>query len=819
MRSAIEGWLDLMRKAVQYGVDHQLIRGEEVRKSTLSWADIPHPDELFPAPIDKACHELRVTQFIKARRSPEPYEDVVAKIADWDCILAEGDKRLGRQSARIYGKAMGKAGLLARVDILQDVVNENAVKWAAKYTNKMVTLITDETKAALRKVIASGIKEGRSIYDIGRQVRPLVGLNERQAMAVVHLRQRLIDKGVPLDTVMRRVERYSAKQLRYRGEMIARTETQRAIAAGTLKGYQQGDVEVVLFEAASDACPVCSKYDGQKFRIGAQPKSLKSAQYRIPVHPNCRCTWIPQLPLKIPKPEKPPEAVPFERASLKERGERLKPIRNLMGSTSPVLCEDRITGKKYVVKHGASPEHAKNELLTNIFYKELGVPVPESYAVEINGRFALATEFKEGKLYNRLRGEDLAKAKEALRKNFVADAWLGNWDVIGLEGDNIIVGNDGAVYRIDNGGGLLFRAQGARKDFGRVVNELTTMANPSVNPSAAAVFRDIPRDEIRAQVDRLAAVMTNDKIDSIVRKVREEAGLGARDALKVRALLAERRDWLVKEITEAPTLRYVGHMDVPFEAMRPEEIEEVNKMTAQLYATTAREHLVARENRIKLSELGEKYKQLSKGTFDWTNGLITGARHLELLRDMARHSVHKDITKVHRGLSFKTRAEYENFKSKFLGQDWHVFERIQGFTTKPGVAEGFASFETHGAIFELKAPRGVTGFDVAPYSSFSGEAEILVSDKIRYRISSVREEGDRLLIELEDVTMSKRMSKADEEPALDLELWPFLSETRCERIWKKRARYLRKEFGYTEDEIRRDRERLIRAMAIARGEG
>jgi len=63
------------------------------------------------------------------------------------------------------------------------------------------------------------------------------------------------------------------------------------------------------------------------------------------------------------------------------------------------------------------------------------------------------------------------------------------------------------------------------------------------------------------------------------------------------------------------------------------------------------------------------------------------------------------------------------------------------------------------------------------------------------------------------------MSKADEEPALDLERWPFLSETRCERIWKKRAGYLREEFGCTEEEIRQDRERIIRAMAEAREKG
>jgi len=50
-----------------------------------------------------------------------------------------------------------------------------------------------------------------------------------------------------------------------------------------------------------------------------------------------------------------------------------------------------------------------------------------------------------------------------LQKDFAADALLSNWDVIGVTADNI-VGNDGKVYRVDNGGALEFRAQGL-KDF------------------------------------------------------------------------------------------------------------------------------------------------------------------------------------------------------------------------------------------------------------------------------------------------------------------------------------------------------------------
>lgn len=43
------------------------------------------------------------------------------------------------------------------------------------------------------------------------------------------------------------------------------------------------------------------------------------------------------------------------------------------------------------------------------------------------------------------------------------DAMLGNWDVIGMAADNILVDKDGKPWRIDNGGSLSFRAQGGKK--------------------------------------------------------------------------------------------------------------------------------------------------------------------------------------------------------------------------------------------------------------------------------------------------------------------------------------------------------------------
>ena len=74
-------------------------------------------------------------------------------------------------------------------------------------------------------------------------------------------------------------------------------------------------------------------------------------------------------------------------------------------------------------------------------------------------------------------------------ESFIVDAWLGNWDVVGLEYDNLLVQGDKAV-RIDTGGALRYRAQGGLKneDFGTNVPEIQVMRESVRNAEAASVF-------------------------------------------------------------------------------------------------------------------------------------------------------------------------------------------------------------------------------------------------------------------------------------------------------------------------------------------
>lgn len=215
-------------------------------------------------------------------------------------------------------------------------------------------------------------------------------------------------------------------------------------------------------------------------------------------------------------------------------------VRTLPGTTSPELWKDNATGKQWVVKSSTSLAHLENEARTDGIYRAAGVPVPFSTMMEDhNGKRVKVAEFLEGgqtlKAYLATADAfDRAAILGDIQDNFVADALLGNWDVAGLTLDNILVVN-GKAWRIDNGSGLTYRAQGAKKTADWLtpeVRELKTLLDAKQNPQTAEVFRGVTPSMVHQQI----ADLVN----------RREAILDAAGA--DRALVASRLDWLEKQL-------------------------------------------------------------------------------------------------------------------------------------------------------------------------------------------------------------------------------------------------------------------------------
>lgn len=207
------------------------------------------------------------------------------------------------------------------------------------------------------------------------------------------------------------------------------------------------------------------------------------------------------------------------------------------GSNPGGLFKSKTTGESWYIKFPQSTEHARNEALAADLYQQAGVKVPEVKLVYDRGRVGVASKIIDGLEQN---GAMLAQAKGAY-DGFAVDAWLANWDVVGLNFDNMLIKN-GMAYRVDTGGALLFRAQGMPKGaaFGNIVEEWNTFRTVS-NFTTTQVFKDISEKKLIASANKVLKI--SDKA------IRDTVRLYGFDT-DLATLLIERKRWIKAEVAK-----------------------------------------------------------------------------------------------------------------------------------------------------------------------------------------------------------------------------------------------------------------------------
>lgn len=143
----------------------------------------------------------------------------------------------------------------------------------------------------------------------------------------------------------------------------------------------------------------------------------------------------------------------------------LEKVKDLGGSTGAKLFKDKLTEEKYVVKKGASTDHAFNEYVALNLFRIGGASVPQAIWDETSD--SLLTRFIDNTKpfsYDYIDG---------LAQGYLLDVLFANWDVVGMELDNVLITQSGTPVRIDVGGALFYRAQGQPKGtaFGDTPNE------------------------------------------------------------------------------------------------------------------------------------------------------------------------------------------------------------------------------------------------------------------------------------------------------------------------------------------------------------
>lgn len=324
--------------------------------------------------------------------------------------------------------------------------------------------VTDTMANDMSRILASGLADGKSPRDIARTMaKSIDGITNKRALT------------------------------------IARTEIIHAHAEGQLDSFEKLGVSTlgvaVEWSTAGDdkVCPRCAPMNGKTFTV-------QQARGQIPLHPNCRCAWIPGPIAPKKAPEVGADGWPIY-STLRD-GQRLG------GSTGATIARAP-DGRVFVKKFGNSPEHVREEFAADQMYRAAGFDVPNAklYTDE-KGQPVKLAEFVKGETLDAFLNRATPAERDAvlakIREGFAMDAFMGNYDVIGMSRDNILVDTKGNVWRIDNGGSLRYRAQGAKKaSWGATLDEFKTMRDPKINPQAAAIFGSLTDADLKKQVEAL----------------------------------------------------------------------------------------------------------------------------------------------------------------------------------------------------------------------------------------------------------------------------------------------------------------------------
>lgn len=189
---------------------------------------------------------------------------------------------------------------LMSVEVSLARVNPLAVEAAQEQSARLVTNVTRQTRQAIRTIVATSIQQGIPPRDAARLIRTVVGLNDRQAHALVNYRARLLAAGMPTERVSFLASKYGARLLRQRSIMIARTEIidalttgQQAIWTEAQRNGQLPSTAMMKWIITPDdrLCPLCAQMVGPRALapVGGLFNTPLGPKRGPTMHPHCRC--------------------------------------------------------------------------------------------------------------------------------------------------------------------------------------------------------------------------------------------------------------------------------------------------------------------------------------------------------------------------------------------------------------------------------------------------------------------------------------------------------------------------------------------------
>lgn len=182
---------------------------------------------------------------------------------------------------------------------------------------------------------------------------------------------------------------------------------------------------------------------------------------------------------------------------------------------------DTETGEKHYVKHYSNPDQAKVEALTGAIYKHMGIHTVDP---KLHGGSGISSKWNPDVHQMKPHEFEHLNSHQAnqIGKIYHAGILTKNWDIVGLEHDNILHNKKtGNLHAIDHGGAFHFRAMGGHKDYGPDIAEKDSLRN--FGGASAHVFNHTFAHHPEAEKHGLEAVKNMD--DSHIKHLFSTSGL------------------------------------------------------------------------------------------------------------------------------------------------------------------------------------------------------------------------------------------------------------------------------------------------------
>ena len=347
-------------------------------------------------------------------------------LIDWQERYAE---IVNGHLAPMWAAAIAEASKKATrgMTVLSDS-NDYVRGWINTHGGELITRLSDESRLAVMNVILRGQGLRMAPRDIAKEVRPLIGLNDRQAAANQRYKQeilqRYLERGMSESKAAERAEKaalkYAGKQHRYRAETIVLTENAFAYNRGAHMGVSQSIADGYMGRCAmiwttAGTNRVCSRCLALKDTVVGYTD--ESGVLLPPLHPRCRCA-IMYDEVGTPRATKPKPKVPTLKDEIDSLRQKLRSDRDATSAElEPIIMA---AGKKVVAE----------------FKKLKPYEIPSEEKYDLSLLWQTRTDFI--KKYEGLFADGLISNKEYEELAAIAEKMLAEYNAFYDQGSDVL---------------------------------------------------------------------------------------------------------------------------------------------------------------------------------------------------------------------------------------------------------------------------------------------------------------------------------------------------------------------------------------------